>query len=196
MRRNILPIIALTPFWRTVGSVAILLALSANASVAQSLTFAELAGRKIDGKIVVSQTTRVEHKEYSHRAIYNIVVHAGVDNQVRYSQTNTRLQAGHAAKSRTWTASAKLGEPHPFRDGHAIWVFENNTLVRLRTMDQGGVKVIFRFSRNTDGLSCGFEINNASEVGVGKLTTGSSISGKMVEILSEKQLSTECQVSK
>ena len=109
--------------------------------------------------------------------------------------TVTKLRTGETL-IRTFPEEATLGEPAKFRDGTGVWLLQNESLVRLRTQKEGAMMLTFAFARTDKGLSCKLTAPFAREVGVGTLASESALSTSRVEILSVKDMSSNCSVSR
>jgi hypothetical protein len=182
------------------SAVVLLAAFGASPALAQAPTFAELEGSVVEASVTEMRRVRTsEGKEGDQRAhhVYKLAIAAG--GAIQYSQTVTthRIQKGDS-DSRTHSARSTLGQPHTWRDGKAVWVFENGALTHLRTLDQGGNLIKLTFARGAGGgLTCTASKAFAREDGVGSLQTKSTTHGvQRVEFLSSRQVGASCRVGK
>lgn len=184
--------------WDCFAVTAALLAFSPLAAAAQPVTLESLAGLRIDGAIHVTRNVRFPDRTFSQRTTYSYSVQPGPANRISHSQTNTYAHPdGKAPLRQSWSGAAALGVPHSFRDGQAVWIFEDSSLVRLRTLGEGGAKLVIKLTRGAGGdLTCTIRTDFAREDGVGKLVSTSTTNGQRMQILSEKPLSSECRVSR
>ena len=178
-------------------TLAVLLVLAGQAH-AQTLTFDELVGARFEVKIEAARTDRAGGEVRQQHVVYRHTVQPEPNNRVQYSQTFTFTfnRPGRQTVTRSWSGNVVLGVPYAFRDGQRVWIFENDALISLRTLDEGGSKLVIRAARTAEGFTCQAALDYAREIGVGKITSNNSISGKRVDILSEKQLSSDCRVSR
>jgi hypothetical protein len=177
--------------------VAGLLGWAVSAS-AQPVQYEELLGFKIETSMAAVLTSRVDGQVVVSRVLYRNTLEVRADGALKYEFTSGFRIHDEPYKTRAWSGSATLGKPFPFRDGQAVWIFENESFMRLRTLDEGGAQTIFKITRSDTGFTCQHEVRYATEVGVGKLAIAgkSTASGKRLEVISEKPTSTSCRISK
>jgi hypothetical protein len=78
-----------------------------------------------------------------------------------------------------------------------VFVFENESLVRLQTFNKGGRKITISFKRTPSGLACSVEAPFSKEEGAGNaVDTTSQTTRQRIEILSAKTISSSCRVAK
>src|SRR5262249_13727184 len=78
--------------------------------------------------------------------------------------------------------------------GHAVWIFEEETLTFLRAFQGGAIKRTFAFTRTLDGLNCIAGQSFAFEQGVRGIVRLSGIDNEPIIILSAKPVSSTCRV--
>jgi hypothetical protein len=173
----------------------------------QTVTFADLQGSVIEASVVYDQTVRW----------------AGAGRDVRQTRLQTDLRTvigpGNAITD-TWTvmvtshrgtrqstpetASYTLGRPQQVSNlggGHAVWTFADGELTFLRTYKTGGYKRTIAFARaaraagGAGGLTCTIRAPVAREEGAGEIRTESPFGGEL-EVLSRKQVSSTCRVTR
>jgi hypothetical protein len=178
-----------------VASAAIL---SMNGAVgAQTVTFDDLKGASIAGTVVQVRNFRSGEKSGTHRATQQMKVSVGKDGKIAHTQTVTiALLSGGRVGTNVHSGIFTLEKPQKFRDGSAVFVFSEGSLVRLRTIDAGGQKVIFAFTRQGDKINCKIDMPFAREDGKGALRTTSSVTGKATVFLSSRQVSSDCRVTR
>lgn len=163
---------------------------------AQSITLADLDGSVIEAVIAEYRIVKSDIGTGPQRAKFVMRVAVGPGDAIKYDQTITihRIKRGDS-DTRTHNGSTKLGIPHKFRDGNAVWVLENNALTLLRTLSEGAAMWRFALKRNDKGMSCEVEKPFARENGVGGLqTTSTNFGARNVKFLSVKQESATCKV--
>jgi hypothetical protein len=180
-------------------ALALALGLIATPAWSQPVTFADLQGATIEATIVSHQVRRRDGQILSgeSRQTWRTVIGPGDAIQSTTSTTASSERGTRTSAPRT--GSFTLGKPRPVSDlggGHAVWAFTNGTLNYLRTYKgAGGYKRTFTFSRGASGIACTIRTAFARETGVGRIDMESPF-GDRVEILSSKQVSSSCRVSK
>ena len=92
---------------------------------------------------------------------------------------------------------AKETRPKNLGGGHAVWFFEDGRLTALRTYkSEGAFKRDITFTRSTDGFACAANEAFAREDGKGAVVMNSANDDVPVTIVSWKQVSSTCRVSK
>jgi hypothetical protein len=162
---------------------------------AQPIAYSELVGATIDTTVVTMQTFRFSDEVRTTRVVYRATTRLGAGDRVQHSLTVSFKAGDGTTKSRSWSADTTLGKPHTFRDGHAIWIFKDDALIRLRTLAEGGAQSAVKIARGDKKFTCTVEWNHAREVGVGKMTSNSTAAGHRIEILSEKPVSSDCRLA-
>jgi hypothetical protein len=165
----------------------------------QPVTFADLQGATIEASVVHHQVRRRDGQVVSGetRQTWRTVI--GPGDTIHSTSSNTAYGPRGSRSSAPRSGSFTLGKPRPVSDlggGHAVWAFTNGTLNYLRTYRAaGGYKRTFSFTRSGAGLTCTIRTAFAREDGVGNIDFESPMGGR-VEILSSKQVSSSCRVSK
>jgi hypothetical protein len=162
---------------------------------AQEVSFADLQGTEIKATVVQQRQYRRDGEVGSHRARQELFLAIGPGEKLRHTQV-VNITSAKGSSSKTYSAEFVLGKPRNFRDGQAVWVFVDGELRRLRTLDTGGQVVVFSFAHAGDGLSCKVAMPFAREDGGGSLRTTSTNRSGASEILSSKELSTECRITR
>lgn len=182
-----------------IGSFALSLVAAmawSGAGTAQSITSTELEGSRIEGVVVQNRVVRnAEGKTGPNRTTLKFLVNLLPDGKVRSvsTVTVTKLKTGETS-TRSFPSDGVLGKPEKFRDGSAVWVFQDESLVRLRTQQEGGLLIRIAFARTEEGLSCKLTSSFAREEGVGKLSSASGVGTAHVVILSVKEVSSSCRI--
>ena len=167
---------------------------------AQSITIDDLRGITISAAITYVGRVRSlkNNLEYSGETDQRFHVEIGPGASVKWTVTGEQRTGGRVA-SRTQSYSAIIGRPdlRPDQAGTraVVWTLEGNTLTLLRVFDVGGRVMKFTLTRSGSSLSCTIRGSNAREVGAGH-TKAKSAFGDQVEILSMRQTSSDCRVSK
>jgi len=166
-------------------------------AAAQSPSLADLEGRSVEASVTEMRTVRADGKTGQHRANQNLklILQGG---SIRYTLTITihRIQKGDS-DTRSHSAKATLGQPHRFRDGQAVWVFEDGSLNLLRVQNEGGTLWKLILAKSADAVTCQASRAFAREDGVGGLaTTSTNFGKKRVEFLGSKVVASSCRVTK
>ena len=78
-----------------------------------------------------------------------------------------------------------------------LWVLEDDTLTSLKVFEVGAVVMKIKSDKIDANLKCSVSAPIAREVGAGATTDTSAMKGGgKVEVLSAKQISSSCRVSK
>jgi hypothetical protein len=80
--------------------------------------------------------------------------------------------------------------------GEGVWRFEDGSLSFIRTFPSGAYRVTFAFTRGSAGLTCAVNETFARENGQGEIRIRSPFAGGEVTLVSTKQLSSSCTVTK
>jgi hypothetical protein len=166
-------------------------------SDAGAVTPAEIAGKRLELTLVSDRIIRVNGNTKPQRAVQTTNISFSADQSFsgRYIHTVTNEVNGRmTTQSRTFNFNGQLGKPFAYRDGQAVWLLEGGSLVRLRTQEEGGTKLVVNFRRDGGSLKCTINRGYAREDGVGKLVSSSSMSGTNVEMLESKPVSSSCRV--
>ena len=166
----------------------------------QAVTFADLQGAVIEVGAVRQMRVSREGSVRSPEVHTTGQIKIGPGDTIVTTFANTAIRDGRARAGTPGSGKFTLGEPRKTRDGDdVVWMFANNSLVRLRAHGQdgaGGQKMTIAFQRSPSSLLCVFSIEFAREDNVAEIRTHSRIDGKLVQILESKQVSSNCKVVK
>jgi hypothetical protein len=166
----------------------------------QPVTFAELQGTTIEAIVVYQQVRRRGGEAFSGQSRQTWRTVIGPGDAIQSTSSTTASGPRGTGTSAPRTGSFVLGKPRAVSDlggGDAVWVFTNGTLNYLRTYrGAGGYKRTFTFARTGAGLTCRVRTAFAREDGVGRIDFEAPVGNGRVEILSSKQISSSCRVSK
>jgi hypothetical protein len=176
-------------------AAAIVVAISLSAADAQELSFADLLDTEIRATVVQQRQVRHDGEVRSQRARQELFVAIKSSERIRHTQV-VNITNARGTSSKTYSADFTLGEPQKFRDGQVVWVFSNGELRRLRTLETGGQMVVLTFTRTDGKLSCKVSMPFAREEGKGALRTTSTNKGGPAEMLSSKEVSSECHIAR
>ena len=178
---------------------ALVLSLVSVPAWSQAVTLADLQGATIEASVTYHQVRRREGQVQSGETRQTWRTSIGPGDVVHSTSTNMAEGPRGTRTSAPRSTSLPLGKSREVRGlggGQAVWVFTNGTLTYLRTYRAaGGYKRTFTFTRSGGGLACTIRTAFAREDGVGNIDFESPFGGRL-EILSSKQVSSNCRVSK
>jgi hypothetical protein len=106
-------------------------------------------------------------------------------------------QNGREVGGFTGHIKAELNKPTRWQHGEMVFVFENDSLIRLQTFNKGGRKITISFKKSPTGLTCSVTAPFSKEEGAGgAVDTTSQTTKQRIEILSAKTISSSCRVAK
>jgi hypothetical protein len=163
---------------------------------AQQVSFEDLKGRTIEVTTVQLRHIRTIGGEAQQRTTHFMKTVVAPDGKILHSHTlNHETLSGPARPgSMTHSGAFTLEKPQKFRDGTAVFIFSEGSLVRLRTIDTGGQRWTVAFARDGDKFTCKADGGFAREDGRGAIQSTSSLTGNPVVILSVKPVSSSCRV--
>lgn len=190
------------------GYVASLLALS-TASWAQSeatrpqasgpVTIGEFVGAVVTARIIQEQVIRRDGNQFPVRqqADLHLVVRSNTKIERQIYQTSYSPRGVRKANSGKLSFTLEQPtEPKFLGSGHAVWFFDKETLTNLRVYKGGAFKREILFARGASGLTCTVTDAFLREDGVGSIELRSAVDGTPVKLISSKQVSSSCQVTK
>lgn len=164
-----------------------------------AVTFAELEGSVIETRVVLQQVIQREGKEVAVRVEHDLRLTIGSGSRIDWTWTPTAYGPRGVRRGETRTFSNLLerpGETDLFGGSHGVWVFDKGTLTGLRTFKNGAFKSDTVFARDAEGLTCTASATFAREGGTGSITLDNAIDGVQVTVVSAKQISSSCRVTK
>ena len=168
---------------------------------AQALNFADLSGRTVTAQFTYGQTLKL--LEAGNRVVNNenrqtMTLPIGPGNRINQEfKIQIVAQNGREVGGFTGHISAELNKPTKWQHGEMVFVFENDSLVRLQTFNKGGRKITISFRKSPSGLTCSVEAPFSKEEGAGSaVDTTSQTTRQRIEILSAKTISSSCRVAK
>jgi len=170
-------------------------------ALAQPVTLAELEGFVVEGRVVVDQRLHREGRDISVQRHERMRFVFYPDNVIEWELTSTGYSPRGAKKGPTRKGKFVLGkvlEARSLGGGQAVYTFEDGTLTSLRTYGgAGGYKRAVSFKRDKSGaLTCSVSETFMREDGVGRVTLNSAVDGKSITVLSAKQVSSNCTLSR
>lgn len=167
---------------------------------AQAITPADLEDHVVETSVTMDRRLQMRGREVPNRLDMRLRVKFLRDNAIEFQMTSTSHMRRGAKDGPVLKGQVVLGVIYDARSndgGQAAWYFEHGTLTSLRTFgDAGGFKRTISFSRNAKGLNCTASASYFHEDGIGRIATRSVIDNAPLTILSAKQVSSTCKVSK
>jgi hypothetical protein len=167
---------------------------------AQAVTFADLAGQTVTANFVYAQTVRLldQDRTVNNESRTTVTLAIGPGNHIAQEY---RIQVvapnGREISNFTGQIKAELNKPTKWQFGEMVFLFENDSLIRLQTFKKGGRKITVSFKRAPSGLACSVEAPFSKEEGAGSgVDTTSQGNRQRIEILSAKTTASSCRVSK
>jgi hypothetical protein len=167
---------------------------------AQEITLKDLVGTTITSTVWRAQVQRSAGKEYSGTVKSDVEIIVGNwGDPVQFTQTGTWF--GSNGRTSTWTArgSGFPGKPGAIPGsggGDGVGFLQNGTIYVIRTFKAGGFKFEFKLSRRSKGLTCTSRETYLRERGTHAIRLNSNVSGRPLVIVSDKLISSTCQVTK
>jgi hypothetical protein len=184
------------------GALAALTGLMAAPALAQAqaVTFADLEGHTVTASFVYGQNVRLLDQDRTvnneSRQTMTLAIAPGGRIAQEY-KIQIVAQNGREVGGFTGHLKAELNKPTKWQHGDMVFVFENNSLIRLQTFNKGGRKITVSFKRSPSGLTCSVEAPFSKEEGAGSaVDTTSQTTRQRIEILSAKTISSSCRVAR
>lgn len=178
---------------------ALLMALPAQAT-AQAVTFDDLQGQTVTASFVYEQTIRrlEDQRVLNNENRQTMTLKIGPGNRIDQEyRIQIVAQNGREVGNFKGNIAAELNKPTRWQHGEMVFLFENDSLVRLQTFDKGGRKITVTFKRGKFGLDCSVDAPFSKEAGAGGgVDTTSQTTRQRIEIISAKVKSTACRVAK
>lgn len=165
----------------------------------QTVTFADLDGLAIEANVVREQVLRRDGPQFPIRAYVDWKIVIGPKDTVQFTYDTTVETPVGRQKNPRLSGSPALGQMRQtgaLGGGQSRWQFEDGTLQFMRTFQRGAFKTDFAFSRSAEGFACTVNEVFAREGGTGIIVWLSPIDGKATTLVSGKQASSTCRVSK
>lgn len=167
----------------------------------QTVTPADLEGYAVDTRVVMDQRIRRDGRDLNVQVHFRAQIAFEPDNVILFEFSSTAFGPRGSRQAPVQKGRALLGkvvEPRNLDGGQAVWVFEDGALSTLRTFgNAGGFKRTISFERDGAGaFTCKIKAAHLREEGVGRVATRSPVDNAPVTILSSKQASSSCKVSK
>lgn len=167
---------------------------------AQAVTFADLDGQTVTANFTYAQNVRLldQGRTINNESRTTMTLAIGPGSQIAQDfEIQVIAPNGREFNSPGGHIKAELNKPTRWQHGEMVFVFENQSLVRLQTFNKGGRKITISFKRSPTGLTCSVEAPFSKEQGTGGgVDTTSQTTRDRIEILSAKTTASSCRVAK
>jgi hypothetical protein len=168
---------------------------------AQTVTPADLEGYAIDTRVVMDQRIRRDGRDFNVQMHFRAQIAFEPDNVIQFELSSTGFGPRGSRQAPVRKGRALLGKVVETRNGdggQATWMFEDGALTTFRIFgNAGGFKRTIRFERDgADAFTCKADAAYVREEGVGRVATRSAVDNVPFTILSAKQTSSSCKISK
>jgi hypothetical protein len=170
-------------------------------SQTQPVGFADLESMEVSAKTLQQQVIRRDGRQFPIRQQNDIRLWFKAENKLEGCIELTSHTPKGIRKGKSPHFSFTLEQPQEMKkkfmgEGHAVWFFENGTLINLRTYKGGAFRREIAFVRTADGYSCTIQEAYARETGVAGIELKSAVDGATIMVVSAKQVSSNCVVTK
>jgi hypothetical protein len=165
----------------------------------QAVTFADLHGTTLDINMMRDQVVRREGRQFPVTMQTDLTITIGRDGIIDQVFTPTAHTARGPRRGKTLTGTFALNHTRDVGSlggGQAVWTFNDGALVMVRTFKEGAYRRTIAFTRGPKGITCTASETYAREKGSGPITLKSSIDGAPTVIVSYKQASSTCRISR
>jgi hypothetical protein len=162
----------------------------------QTVAFTAIEGAKIHAKLVTEMLAQREGRQGQVTQETDWQIYVEPEGKISFSFRPTSHTPRGTRAGQIRATSAKLDEPWYTENGQAVWQFKDNELVFVRSYKEGAVRTIIALKQEKQNLTCAATSSYARERGKGGLVLNSPIDGVPVTILSWKQVSSSCQITR
>jgi hypothetical protein len=162
----------------------------------QAVAFADLKGAKIHAKLVTEMLAQREGRQGPATQEIDWQIYVEPEGRISFSYRPTTHTPRGTRAGQIRATTAKLDEPWYTENGQAVWQFTDGELTFVRSYKEGAVRTIIALKQDGQNLTCRATSTYARERGKGGLVLNSPIDGVPVTILSWKQVSSSCQITR
>jgi hypothetical protein len=185
---------------QTIASLFAALMAMPSLAQAQAVTFADLEGRTVTANFVYGQNVRLldQNRTVNNENRQTMTLAIGPGSRIAQEyRIQIVAQNGREVGGFTGHLKAELNKPTRWQHGEMVFVFENESLIRLQTFNKGGRKITISFKKSPSGLTCSVTAPFSREEGAGgAVDTTSQTTRQRIEILSARTISSSCRVAK
>lgn len=162
----------------------------------QAVALSDVEGAKIHAKVVTEMLAQREGRQGPVTQETDWQIYVEPERKISFSfRPTTRTPRGTRA-GQIRATTAKLDEPWFTDNGQAVWRFKEGELTFVRSYKDGAVSTTIALKQDGQNLACTASLIYARERGKGGLVLNSPIDGVLVTILSWKQASSSCQITR
>jgi hypothetical protein len=166
---------------------------------AQPVTLSDLKGAVVEASVTLDQRVKRGDQEFSNQFRQDVNIRFGADS-IDWTITPTVTGPRGTRQGDVRSGKSVLGRPQESRrlgGGDSVWLFADGTLTTLRTYTEaGGYKRSIAFARSGGGITCTARETFMRETGVGRIALRSGIDDVPTTVLSARQVSSSCRVTK
>lgn len=167
---------------------------------AQGLKPSDIQGLKVNASVTMAMRSRDAGREFSGQTVLKWSVELGSEKAVNGRLIRTYSSGGKVEGIREEKFNSKINVPEKVSEGTAVWVLQQNALVRLITANVGGWKLTLNLNKGVnDRWSCTATFVRFQELGKGHNRNRGVAQGaqaKQIEILSASQIKSNCVASR
>ena len=181
---------------RTGLLIAMLAVTSFDPALSQPITITDLDGWLIEAMVTREQVHRTKDRKSTITVDQSWSLEIGPGRQIK---STSRPQVRGRPETPASTGTFRLDEAREvsnFGGGMGRWTLEEGTLTFTRTYVQGAFRAQFALTRKDQGFNCSAKDFFAREGGTGDITFWSATAGTMTTVLSWRQVSDTCRVSR
>jgi len=166
-------------------------------ALAQTTMIEDLQGALMEVSVTHERTIRRDGKELPNKFRMDWKIRFNSVDSI--SVSSERISYGLRKTNRTKEKESvkNLTRPKETQSrggGHALWIFEDDTLTFLRTYQGGGLKATFAVARSPTGFDCTAKVGWLREEGT-PIVMRSFVDQERLEILSARQVASSCRIT-
>jgi hypothetical protein len=183
----------------SIMALAMLLLPALAGSQPASITLADLEGAIVEARVTMDQIIEREGRQFPTRTHQVTTITFNSGGRIEWSSVSTSDTPRGQRQGPVRSGKTTLGKARDSKflgGGQAVWFFEDNALISLRTFaDAGGFKRTVSFTLKDGVISCTANEAHVREEGVGGISFRSAIDDAPIVIISSKQSSSSCKVT-
>jgi hypothetical protein len=170
------------------------------ASSQGAVTAVDLRGAVVETTVVHQQVIQRTGAPYANKQKNDTTITIGMDDRIGGWAIATGNNQFGVFKGQRLALSSALHRPFASSNvggGNGLWIFQGGRLVHFYVYKGGGaLKREISFSHTGSGLACKAAESFARENGTGPIIWNSSVDGVRTKLVSSKQISSTCRVTK
>jgi hypothetical protein len=165
---------------------------------AQAVTLSDIEGTLVEVRYLRQQTIIRDGREFSNQFQNDYRLSIGANGDLTITGVGTSYSKRGVRRGKGISGQWKLEQAQKTKwrgGGHGVWLFADGTLTFLRTYKGGALKRTIAFAHGAKGLTCKATESLVREVGVAGIVLESGVDGRLMTIVSSKQISSSCRVT-